>query len=70
MSALRVQGPLPVTWSLLLPTRTAQRATAQRYARLGYKYIVGWKDVQGFGLYVVKCAVGIKAGDAPYVNLI
>ena len=66
---IKVQGPQPLRKEFMLETRHQQVYIAELLARAGFKYIIGWKDVRGWGVYGVKNVEWIRPQDFPYVNL-
>ena len=48
--------PLTGSVSMVLPTASLYDLVVRAYVRRGYKYFVGWRDVNGFGLHIVKYA--------------
>ena len=64
----KIQGPRPRTHWLMLQTPDQVRYVAKLYMRLGYKYLVGWRDVSGWGLHVVQLAEWQSPSSAPYFN--
>ena len=42
--------------SMVLPTASLYDLVVRAYVRRGYKYFVGWRDVNGFGLHIVRRA--------------
>lgn len=65
-----IQGPRPRTRWLTLDTYTQMVNTAARYERLGYRYIIGYREAGGhFGLLVVQLTEWTPADRGSYVNL-
>lgn len=65
-----VQMALPARKEFMLETPEQQRYVASLCARRGFKYIVGWKDVRGWGLFAIQFAEWSEGNsDAPYINL-
>lgn len=60
---------LPKRKQLMLQTPEQQRNCARMLIKLGYRYIVGWKDVAGYGLMAVQFADWQTPSSTPYVNL-
>lgn len=58
----------PKSWWMMLPSAESQRNCARLYETLGYKYIIGWRDVNGYGLYVVQFPEW-TVGSIAYINL-
>lgn len=69
MSARRIHTAAPRRREFMLDTYNQMDKTAQRLAKLGYFYVIGWRDVRGFGVCAVQFPEWYKEGMAPYVNL-
>jgi hypothetical protein len=41
------------SYSMVLPTDTLYSLVVRAFIRRDYKYIVGWRDVKGYGLFLV-----------------
>lgn len=63
------QDVRPKSRWLLLQTPEQAHNCANLYLRLGYRYVIGWRDVRGYGLYVVQFAEWQTPTSVPYVNL-
>jgi len=53
----------------MVQTQGQQRFISRLLCRLGYCYIIGWKDVQGWGIYGVWRADWQNESSYPYINL-
>jgi hypothetical protein len=62
-------GPLPERREMMVRTKRQQAFIARLYARLGFKYIVGWKDVRGYGVAATRCVNWIRLDQPAYINL-
>jgi hypothetical protein len=65
----RVHGPQPKSHELMLDTYNQMEKTAHRYARLGYRYIIGWRDVRGYGVFALHFADWQTPESSAYINL-
>lgn len=69
MSARTIHTAAPRRRELMLQTYNQMEKTAHRYTRLGYFYVIGWRDVRGYGIYAVQFPEWYVEGMAPYVNI-
>ena len=65
----RYHGPSPERRFAFRQTRAQQEYVAKLYAKLGFKYIIGWKDVRGYGVAATRNVEWIRKDQPPYVNL-
>lgn len=65
----RILGPLPEHREGMRETYAQMEYAARLYAKLGFKYIIGWRDVRGYGIAATKCCEWIPAGAPAYINL-
>lgn len=63
----RVHGPRPERREVMLETPAQMAYVAGLYARLDFRYIIGWRDVRGYGVMALKRPEWETA--TPYVNL-
>lgn len=69
LPSYRIHSVHPKRRELMLQTHDQMKNCARLYVKLGYRYIIGWRDVRGFGLSVVQFAEWQTPSSAPYVNL-
>lgn len=66
---MRIQTVHPERRALMLETHHQMEYCARLYEKLGFKYIIGWRDVQGYGLSVTKFAEWQSADGRAYIDL-
>lgn len=69
MAPVRIHTASPRRKEFMLGTYNQMEKTAHRLARLGFFYVIGWRDVRGYGIYAVQFPEWYTEGMAPYVNL-
>jgi hypothetical protein len=50
------------------PTESLRRLVIKKLVALGCKYIIGWRDVQGLGVYGIRKVDWQTDKSAPYIN--
>jgi phosphoenolpyruvate-protein kinase (PTS system EI component) len=50
----RIQGPRPERREVMVETPAQMAYVARLYARLDFRYIIGWRDVRGYGVMALK----------------
>lgn len=61
--------PQPQQHQYFLPTVEMRNNLAHLYERLGYKYIIGWYDVSGWALWVIRNVEWIQPHQRAYIHL-
>lgn len=63
----RIHGPRPESRHVMVETPAQMHYVAGLYARLNFRYIVGWRDTRGYGIMALKRPEWPTV--SPYINL-
>lgn len=69
LPSFRIHTVHPRRKKFMLETRHQMEYVASLLVRAGFKYIIGWKDVRGYGISAVQFAEWQTPSSWPYVNL-
>lgn len=66
---IKINGDCQSSRWRIYDSAKARKCAVARFIQLGYKYLVGWKDIQGFGLEAVPRAAWQDDKSVVYCNM-